>query len=58
MEDAEQDLTRAELEDDEDLALGHAYRRALMEKAGAVELDDGVWYIEKAPDDRGHYWVV
>lgn len=56
-ERAEQGLTRAELEDDEDLALGHAYLDGLTKAAdGMVELAPGVWYAEKREDDRG-LWI-
>ncbi|WP_250009142.1 hypothetical protein [Actinoplanes sp. M2I2] len=56
-EHTEKPLKRAELEDDEDLALGYSVLRALAENSGdMVELAPGVWHVEKRDSHRG-YWI-
>lgn len=56
-EHTEKGLTRADLEDDEDLALGYSVLQALSEAAGDMtELSPGVWYAEKREGDRG-LWI-
>jgi len=52
-----QALTRADLEDDEDLSLGRAYLRALAEiSEDMTEIAPGVWHAEKRGGERG-FWI-